>query len=273
MGGNPIDEILATMDPIVPRDNDQTVRLLMPRFLLMPQIHHGLGLIESATGPMELELGSASSPEDALVDPIPVDEYNVWAGQYGLHLPRDPDVLYLSRIGDDLWWQNLDESTLFVQYNRVERRILAGLQDALAEEAINTVVLDLRHNFGGEASVVDQFVPIFSDWVAGHPGRLYVITGRNTFSAGATITARLHDQTTAVVVGEPMGGCPTFWANVAPFRLAYSGIEVSVPTLKEVSVDPDDERQTIEPDIPTPLTVADWAGGVDPALEAIRAAQ
>ena len=104
------------------------------------------------------------------------------------------------------------------------------------------------------------------------PAPLYVITGRNTFSAGATITTQLHDQTTAVVVGEPMGGCPTFWADVEPLRLPYSGIEVSVPTLKEVSVDPNDERQTIEPDLAAPLTVADLGRrrGSGPRSQSLR---
>lgn len=36
-------------------------------------------------------------------------DYNDWAGPYGLHLPADPDVLSLSRIDDDLWWELLPD--------------------------------------------------------------------------------------------------------------------------------------------------------------------
>ena len=270
MAGRPMSEILAAVDPIVPRDNDQTVRLLMPRFLLMPQVLHGLGLLEEVDQPISLGLeADGTNPSQQAVEPIPMADYNAWTGPYGLHLPADADVLYLSRIGDDLWWQALDRRTLFVQYNRVERRSLTDLTVALADRAVETVVLDLRHNFGGEASVVDQFVPLFRDWETEHDGALFAVTGRNTFSAGATITARLHDSSSAVIVGEAMGGCPTFWADVEPLNLPYSGIQISVPTTFEVGTDAVDTRLTIEPDLPAPLTPEAWSAGDDPALDAI----
>jgi hypothetical protein len=68
-----------------------------------------------------------------------------------------------------------------------------------------------------------------------------------------------------------MGGCPTFWADVEPLDLPYSGIQVSVPTTLEVGTDPEDTRLTIEPDIPAALSPEAWAAGRDPALEAIAA--
>ena len=43
MGGKPIDEVTATLDPLIPRDNATTVTLLLPRFLLIPEILHGAG--------------------------------------------------------------------------------------------------------------------------------------------------------------------------------------------------------------------------------------
>ena len=39
----------------------------------------------------------------------------------------------------------------------------------------------------------------------------------------------------------------------------------------ELATTADDVRLTIEPDLPVPLTFADWAAGRDPALEKIRA--
>ena len=267
LNGRPMAEVLATIDPIVPRDNDQTVRLLMPRFLLMPQVLRGVGLIGEADAPITVELrddSDGSDPREVSVNAIPMAEYNAWAGAYGLHLPEAPDLLYLSRIGDDLWWQKLNDGSLFVQYNRVERRFLGDLAVALADPTVERVTLDLRHNFGGEVPVVDEILPLFREWDADHPGNLFVVTGRNTLSAGSLFTTRLHDYTSATIVGEPMGGCATFWGDVEPLNLPYSGIQVSVPTMLEVGTDPDDRRLTIEPDIPAPLTPEAWAAGDDP---------
>src|SRR6185369_9660753 len=120
------------------------------------------------------------------VQPIPMAEYNAWAGPYGLHLPADPDVLYLSRIDDVLWWQLLDDgSTLFVQYNRVDPldpKLVADLGTAMRDPAVKRIVLDLRHNYGGELHALDPIVALFQDPAVYDPGRLVLATGRNTIS-------------------------------------------------------------------------------------------
>jgi C-terminal processing protease CtpA/Prc len=198
-------------------------------------------------------------------------DYNAWAGPYGLHLPVDPAVPYLSRIDDALWVQGPDENGLaYVQYNRVDHVSLVDVTTALADADTRTVILDVRHNYGGEVSALEPVIDAFGAFATGHRKSLYLITGRNTFSAGSLLVARLDAETDAVIVGEPMGGCPTAWGNSRDFELPHSGIVVSVSTFFEIGVDPADTRLTIEPDIPATLTPDEWANGVDPALERIR---
>jgi hypothetical protein len=263
----PTADVIDLLDPLVPRDNQQTVRLLLPRFLLIPQILRGVGLDTGESVRVELsdDDGAAQTVDIA---PIPMADYNEWAGAYGLHIPADPTVPYLARIDDLLWWRPLDDATLFVQYNQIEATDLDGLRTAIQNAGIHEVVLDLRHNFGGEVSAVAPMVTLFSDWAG--PGRkLDVVTGRNTFSAASLLVARLVAEAAATVVGEPMGGCPSAWGNTHEFTLPYSGIPISVATIFEVGVSADDRRSTIEPDVPAPLTVEQWRGGRDPALEAL----
>jgi hypothetical protein len=265
----PIADVLAALDPIIPRDNDQTVRLLTPRYLLIPQVLHGLGLAGDGAVSLGLEAGDGDrTTED--VEPIPMADYNAWAGPYGLHLPADPSVEYLSRIDDALWWQmQPDGETLFVQYNRVDHLPLgttAGLRTALHGPGVARIVLDLRHNYGGEVSALVPILAMFVDPAVNQPGRLYVITGRNTFSAASQLVAQLDAQTDATLVGEPMGGCPTAYGNPSDLTLPFSGIVVSVSGMLEVGVSADDTRPTIEPDIPAILSRDEWADGSDPAL-------
>ena len=270
--GHPIGDVLEALDPITPRDNAQTVRLLAPRFLLIPEILNGLGLADGTR--ITLNLQSATlAPADVLVESIPMADYNAWAGSYGLHLPVDPDVLWLSRIDDPLWWQPLDDSeTLFVQYNRVDRLgpgILNELRTALHDEAIGRVILDLRHNFGGELSALDPILDLFDDPAVDRPGELFVAMGRNTFSAGSILVARLERDTGATFVGEAAGGCPTLWGDSQELLLPFSGIAVSVATEPSVGVDPNDPRQLLEPDAQAELTIDEWQDGIDPALQVI----
>jgi C-terminal processing protease CtpA/Prc len=201
-------------------------------------------------------------------------EYNAWAGPYGLHLPADPDVLYLSRIDDALWWELLPDGTLYVQNNRTDRLPSTAFDDltkALHEADVSRVALDLRHNYGGELSAVDVIEAPFRDPAVDRPGQLFVFTGRNTFSGGSLLVARLQRDTDAQIVGEPMGGCPTIWSDPSDLILPWSGITVSVAGDVAVGVDPHDARLTIKPDIPAPLTFDDWTIGTDPALSAISA--
>jgi hypothetical protein len=274
IAGRPTAEVLAAIDPLIPRDNAATVRLLTPRYLLMPQILRGLGI----AGPGAVRLGLATGQGTARevdVQPIPMAAYNAWAGPYGLHLPVDSKVPYLARIADALWWQPSDDgTTLFVQYNRVDHidgTPLEQLRVAMHQKGLARIVLDVRHNYGGEVAAMNDVLDLFKDPAVDRTGRLFVITGRNTFSAASMFVARLDAETSAIVVGEPMGGCPTFYGHSIEVDLPFSGIAVSVADTFEVGVSADDHRSTIEPELPAPLTLAAWQAGTDPAMAAILA--
>jgi hypothetical protein len=267
--GHPTADVIAAIDPIVPRDNAQTVRLLMPRFLLIPQVLRGLGLADD--GPIALAVTSDDAPATTVdIEPVPMAEYNAWAGPYGLHLPADPDVLYLSRMDDALWWEVLDDDeTLYVQYNRVDTlpaTQVTDLQDVMSSALMARIVLDIRHNVGGELSELDAMTPILVDAAKAGPNRLFVLIGRNTFSAGSLLAARL-ERVQATLVGEPTGGCPTIWSDPSDLPLPWSGITVSVAGDVAVGVDPNDPRRTVEPGASAILTVDEWLDGIDPALQ------
>lgn len=263
-------EVIHAIDPLVPRDNEQTVRLLLPRFLLIPQVLRGLGLADG--GPIRLVVeNTEGQASDTDVTAIPMAAYNGWAGQYGLHLPANSNVLYLSRIDDVLWWQLLENGTLYVQYNRTDNlpsKVFTDLAAAMRDPAVDRVALDLRHNFGGELHALDPLVELFQDPAFDQPGRLFVVTGRNTFSGGSIVVARLERDTAGEIVGEPMGGCPTFWSDPASLALPWSGIEVGVADDVAIGVDAADTRHGIVPDTTLELTLEDWLAGVDPVLGA-----
>ena len=267
-----MNDILAALYPVMPRDNAQTLRLLAPRYLLIPQVLRGLDL----AGEGDVTLGlidEAGARKTVDVTPIPMAAYNAWAGPYGLHIPANPNVEYLSRIDEALWWKRLpDAESLFVQYNRVDRlpsATLSDLKSALHAPDVAQVILDMRHNYGGEVEAIDPILTLFNDPAVDRAGRLSVITGRNTFSAASLFVARLDHDTGATVVGEEMGGCPTAYGNSSDVTLPFSGIVVSVAGMLEVGVTSDDTRQSIEPDVLAELTKTAWEDGRDPAREAI----
>jgi C-terminal processing protease CtpA/Prc len=156
---------------------------------------------------------------------------------------------------------------------RVPSGDLDALREAIAELATTRVVLDLRHNYGGEVSALQPIADLMADPSVDRPGRLFVLTGRNTYSAASLLVARLDAQTNATIVGEAMAGCPTSYGDPDPIRLPFSGIQVDVSRMLEIGVDAEDHRPTIEPDIPARLTYEAWRAKVDPSLEAVSQAE
>ena len=272
IAGVPTADVITAVEPLIPRDNEWTVRNLTARYLLIPQVLSGVGIPAGASVAVSTldPSGKAAANE---ITAIPMSDYNEWAGPYGLHLPADSTVLYLSRMDEPLWWRGLGGGTLYVQYNQTSfvSHLLDDLHDAITAAGVVRVVLDLRHNTGGEVRAVDDLVDLFEQPDVGAIDGPYVITGRNTFSAAGLLVARLQADAGATIVGEPMGACPTAWGNARQFELPFSGMDVSVATQLEVGASEDDKRDTIEPDIAVPLTPSDWAAHRDPALEAIQA--
>ena len=274
--GQPIDEVRSALDPLIPRDNDQTVRLLMPRYLLIPEILRGIGLRNDSSVRFRYTKDGASREVD--LASVPMADYNAWAGPYGLHLPPPPgksDVRFLSRIDDPLWWEMLpDGETLYVQYNRIELvgSDVSELQEALRAPNVTRVVLDIRNNFGGEVQPVDTMVGLFDDPAVDQPGKLFVILGRNTFSAASMLAARLEARTDAIFVGEPMSGCPTTYGNNVELPLVHTGLSLLVSGTLEIGTDANDARTTIPLDAETTLAQDEWAAGDDPAMDVILVA-
>jgi hypothetical protein len=275
IAGRNVADAQAAIEPLVPRDNDETVILLTPRYLLIPEVLHGLRIIDEV-GSVELGLTNAAGARVMqAVEPIPMAEYNAWAGPYGLHLPDDPDVPYLSRTQEVLWWTRLQgTSDLYVQYNRVEdlaSTLLDRLRAAAASDEVDRIIVDIRHNFGGQTFAYPPLLRVLTSFgVRSKP--LFVISGRNTFSAACLFAAEVDRETGALFVGEPMGGSPNLYGNARSLVLAYSGLAITVATEYFIRSTPDDERLTIEPDLLVPLTSTDYFAHRDPSLAAIAAA-
>jgi hypothetical protein len=148
---------------------------------------------------------------------------------------------------------------------RIFERIDAG--------AVDRLVIDLRFNGGGNNDLVRPIV----NGVAARPsinqrGKLFVITGRKTYSAAMNFVSLLEDRTEALFVGEPPGGSPLHYGDNVPFTLPNSKLQLRISTLHwDTGVRPADVREVMEMDLPAPPRFADFVSGVDAPLSAINA--
>ena len=171
-------------------------------------------------------------------------------------LGRD-DTVYcrIDRIGDN------DEETL----DDFARRLMSFVD----VESIDRLILDLRHNSGGDNTKSQLLFELIRD----HPrlnqsGGLFVLIGRRTFSAAQNLATKLNVKTHAIFVGEPSGSRPNHFGETTIFTLPHSRIRYSVSSKHWRDAPESDHRQWIEPDIAVAEQSADRAGGRDQALEA-----
>lgn len=270
--GLPVEDVLRRLDPVVPRDNTSNLRAARTVFLTSAEVLTGLGI---AADPLAMTL-EVETPDGArrsvTVDAVDAAVYADWVGGWELVLPKRPGLLFLRDTSAASWLEYLRrQRTLYVQYNVVDEHsteLVSRIRPALHDHRVDRLVLDLRNNGGGEAGGYRDLLRFLERPDFDRPGRLYVLIGRLTFSAGASLTVLLQKEVpNASFVGEASGGAPDFWADPAMVTLPHSNLVALVPDRYFGIGGPSDRRSTVEPDIPVTFPSSDYFSGHDPVLE------
>lgn len=178
--------------------------------------------------------------------------------------------LHRSRADEPFWFTYLPGKAAvyvsFRSFHQLEHNA-AALFSFINARRVDKLVVDLRHNGGGNYTEGRkhllyplQFMPAIN-----RAGRLFVIIGRGTFSAGMTMATDFRRETEAILVGEPTGAKPYGYQENHGFTLPNSKLQGSAAKLLYRFDSPEVEAvfpdQRVDPDWAT-----DRAGG-DAALD------
>lgn len=166
--------------------------------------------------------------------------------------------------------------TVYVNFRWYPRRpefakFSKELFDFIDQNTVEKIVFDMRQNGGGDYTRGRDFFikPLKERKKFAERGRLFVLAGRATYSAGMTNTADFRKEFNAIIVGEPTGARPIGYMEGRYFMLPNSHLQgsVSIELAKFAETDtpgilPD---KTIEPDWKS------FLDGRDAALEWILA--
>ena len=268
----PSRDVLAALEPLVPRDGPATVPAFRPVYLLQVAVLRGLGL--AGDGDVELEIDDGSQTRTVSVTPVPSSEFEAWGGWLPYTgLPQRPGLRATEQRDETIWVERLPEGAIYVRYPAVSdipQATIDEIDEMTAAHPDERLILDLRQNPGGDNH---NYVTLLSHLTASEidrPGHFFVLTDRVTFSAAANFATEIEQQTQAAFVGEAPGGGLNFWDDVTWVHLD----DYVVPMRVAISVryweksTPDDPRLTIEPDLAVPTLAADYFAGRDPVLEA-----
>ena len=189
-----------------------------------------------------------------------------------------PIPMYLRNVDKNYWLKPLPEnSALYFQFNQVrdmEDESLASfssrLHERLSSGEIRHLIIDVRHNNGGNNGLIRPLIrTLIAFELASAENQIYVIMGRNTFSAAQNFINRVEAWTDALFVGEPSSSSPNFVGEETNLLLPYSRITGSISTRYWQDSSPGDERAWISPDILVVLSSKDYFANRDPAMEAL----
>lgn len=276
----PVDQLLLRAPRYASRDNEWGLRRSRAQWLVNESFLVHEGIVQKGEDFFVTLLASDGKEEHVTLKTIPRQEY-----VEGLeNTPAIPDSelpLYRQR-GSEFYWMSYlaKEMTLFVKFNVVRDadegprlgEFTNDVLDLVDSEKVKKLIIDVRHNGGGNGDLTRRLVrKISTNEHINRPGKLFVITGRQTFSAALMFTARMERRTEALFAGEPGAGKPNSYGEFNAFTLSNSQMYGSISSRWHEEGEPDDTRKYIPVDIPAPLTSGDFFSQHDPVLDTILA--
>lgn len=275
VNGTPVATVAARVRPLVPHDNAWSLRARLTEYLLVAEVLHGVG-VAPRVGPLRFTFARPGGGRfETTLRPVGAERYtrafpDLWHPMIPTTLPQRPRPLYLARRNRTTWTTTLNGGrAVYLAYNRttvdtgpIARRLL----QLASSPRVERVVVDLRHNPGGNVFTSTSLLQALRDRRIDRPNRLVVLLGRGTFSAAALLAAELDRTTRAVFVGEPSGGSPNLYGDPQAVSLPATGWSANVATRYWVRAAPADRRLAIRPDVTVVPTAADFRAGRDPVL-------
>lgn len=279
IGGVPIADVVARLGTVIPHDNDQWLHYMVQSYLVQQQILEGLGIVP-AQKPSLFTFERLDGTQFTLaINASTEARISLLSAATG----SIPD--YLTNTSQNYWYSYSDATRmLYFKYNVCENdpsnpfpAFAANVLETIDSNPVDTLVFDFRGNTGGDSSVIN---PLMNGVVQRLPGlrihssfRLYAAVDKGTFSSGLD-DAELFKQPSlaATVIGEPTGGKPAHYGNVASFTLPSSRIQgqYSQQFFSAPSYLPAGDA-SLRPDVTVPIRSTDYFARFDPVMAAILA--
>ena len=266
VGGLPIGDVLERVRPLVPRDNDSSVRAFRFMYLMNAEVLAGLGIAPRFTFVLRdgRTVERSPVPISAAAYSRALGGFRTWPAGAAHARDRSAPTRLSTLARGRVAYFVYNDTTRYVQDDAAALLRVAG------KSRVRRVVVDLRNNPGGDNHSYPPVIDALHRLAAKQHKEIVVLAGRVTFSAAVNFLADLESSTRFLLVGEDTGGAPNLYGDVTPLDLPQTGLRVEVATIWWVKsrLGERDPRVTFHPDVVVPPTAAAWFAGRDPALAA-----
>jgi tetratricopeptide (TPR) repeat protein len=275
-------EAVKRLRPYCSVDNDMGYLDGVPRRLMQPAALQEIGATTTEDVDFTLTFPNGST-RTVRVAPEPVSKELSRRSHrpgyvYANEKSKEPTPLYLRELEKPLTLENLEEDkTVYFGFHAVAENkgqtfgeFIDLLMKRLEEKSAEYLIIDMRLNGGGNTGLVRPLIDalIKNDRI-NRPGHLFVIIGRETFSAAQNTVNLLESNTHATFVGEPTGSRPNFVGESTYFILPYSKLRVYCSSRYWQHVTSTDRRNWVSPQIAAELSSRDFIENRDPCLTAV----
>jgi hypothetical protein len=283
IGSVGVDEAVARAGEIVGHDNEMGVRFFAPVLLAMPEVLEALGLsysVERASLTVEKD-GKQRVVELPAAGPVEMTAADTdlsWVLKEGWVDMREnaPETLWLRDPKNMFWFEYLRESkVVYAQINQIGNKgdeSLASfskrLFDFVDANPVDKLVVDLRLDRGGNGSLLTPLEIAMVKSKIDQRGKLFILTGRSTWSAAQFLLDWAERYTNAIFVGEPSASRGNAYGDSRRITLPNSGVTARASVYYWQDWHPTDARPWSAPEITAELSSAEYASGRDPALRA-----
>lgn len=252
INGQDIDVVLNKLKEVVPHANDSRFKKYAFAYLRMPGLLFGLGITET---PNEAEFMVSINGEDIQITfkNMPKEIYK--KTNFIAYDDVSTKIPLYKKKGSKYYWHLYDSINriFYFKYNRVGN--MKGVRASIYAKKmwsevdsldVDKFVFDIRNNGGGQFAFSMSFIQgILDRPKINSNGKLFIISGYDTFSAALDILRNLEVKSNAIILGEAPGDYAASSGDPKGYKLTNSQIEIQLSSVFHPTVFKEDMRNEI----------------------------
>ncbi len=274
--GMPLNDVMERLKMVIPQANIYRFQKFVGSYLHLPGLLYGLGITND---PNEATFSFQKNNKvfKFLVKNLPPEEEE--NSTFISYIDGLSDRTWYQRNTDDYYWYDYDKTkkVFYFQYNRVSNMksessstFATSMWNAVDSLEVDKFVLDLRYNGGGNFAYSLRYIQgILDRPKINQRGKLFIITGFDTFSAAMEMLNILEMKSQAIIVGEHPCDRPSRPGDAVTHTLPQTGIKINLSSLYHPSALLLDKRITNSLDQEIITTWDHYKSKIDPVINYI----